>query len=283
VKGLLTLSAYYGGKASHAKHLLPILEAIPHTHYVEAFGGLAALLLNKRPVKVEVYNDVDGALVALMRVVRERPEELAYQVGLTPYARDEYKYCQQILKEGKADELEMARAAWSMLKMTFNSTLTSGGFSTGGMARTSSIAKEFHNTSSFYRVGARLKDVIIENTSWEQVFELHDKPGALLYLDPPYHPNTRTSRGYRFEWSRSRHLAFVEKIVGAKAAVVVSGYDHPDYYSLEDAGWVRTCYMANTMQGVSGRMQAQESVWLNEAAQVGQGAWGLFAQEGVRL
>jgi DNA adenine methylase len=39
--------------------------------YVEVFGGSAAVLLAKEPVGVEVYNDIDGQLVNLFRVLRE--------------------------------------------------------------------------------------------------------------------------------------------------------------------------------------------------------------------
>jgi len=46
-----------------------------HRIYVEVFGEAANLLFNKPPSPVEVYNDVDGELVNLFLVVRDRPKD----------------------------------------------------------------------------------------------------------------------------------------------------------------------------------------------------------------
>lgn len=73
--------------------LLPLIP--PHHTYVEVFGGGAALLFNKEPSPVEVYNDIDGNLVNFFRVLRD-PEKFQrfYQLlQLTPYSREEFRYC----------------------------------------------------------------------------------------------------------------------------------------------------------------------------------------------
>jgi D12 class N6 adenine-specific DNA methyltransferase len=78
--------SYYGAKARLARWLAGMLP--PHRVYVEAFAGSAALLLAKRPAPV--LNDLDGAVVNFFAVLRDRPDELARAVWLTPYARAEY-------------------------------------------------------------------------------------------------------------------------------------------------------------------------------------------------
>ena len=45
-------------------------------------------MLRKPECETEVYNDLDGDLVNLFRVIRERGAELAALLDLTPYARD---------------------------------------------------------------------------------------------------------------------------------------------------------------------------------------------------
>jgi len=57
----LTLIPYMGGKQGLVPRLLTMIP--PHEMYVEVFGGGGALLLNKPPSTVEVYNDIDGELV----------------------------------------------------------------------------------------------------------------------------------------------------------------------------------------------------------------------------
>ena len=44
---------WFGGKSDHLKWLLPIIDRLDHTTYVEPYGGSAAVLLNKKPSPVE--------------------------------------------------------------------------------------------------------------------------------------------------------------------------------------------------------------------------------------
>jgi DNA adenine methylase len=280
-KKKINITAYYGGKSSQSEPILKILEQIPHTFYVECFGGLAALLLNKQPKKVEVYNDRDGALVALLTVLRERPQELVNLIDLTPYARDEYINCYTKLHNGEIQtELEMARVAWTLLKTTFNSTLTSGGFSTGGLLRSTSVASELHNTRHFPSVSSRLRSVFIENKDWLEIYNLYNGPEALIYLDPPYHPETRPSKGYRFEWDREQHIAMIDIIKHTKAKVVLSGYQHEDYDCLLDCGWEKLSHEAQTMYtGNAKRKYTEECLWLSPQAYRNTNNWSLFSKQ----
>ena len=77
---------YIGGKYNLLKALLPLVPS--HHIYVEVFGGAANLLLNKPPSPVEVYNDVDGDIVNLFSVVRDRRDEFIRRFKLVLYSQD---------------------------------------------------------------------------------------------------------------------------------------------------------------------------------------------------
>ncbi|MDC8992353.1 DNA adenine methylase, partial [Pseudomonas aeruginosa] len=81
---------YHGGKFRLAPWV--IRHFPPHTCYVESFGGAAGVLMQKERAYAEVYNDLDGDIVNLFRVLQleETREQLTRLLVLTPYARGEF-------------------------------------------------------------------------------------------------------------------------------------------------------------------------------------------------
>ena len=62
-----------------------------HRVYVEPFGGAGSVLMRKPRCYAEVWNDLDGEVVNLFRVLRSaRAQELVDVIRLTPFARDEF-------------------------------------------------------------------------------------------------------------------------------------------------------------------------------------------------
>lgn len=58
----------------------------PHRSYLEPFFGSGAVFFKKPPSRIETINDLDGEIANLFRCVREKTEELARAVELTPYS-----------------------------------------------------------------------------------------------------------------------------------------------------------------------------------------------------
>lgn len=77
-----------------------------HRIYIDAFFGSGAAFFCKEPSNTEILNDLDGDITNFFTCVRDRPEELAAMVELTPYSRAEYKRSYD--REGCTD-IERAR------------------------------------------------------------------------------------------------------------------------------------------------------------------------------
>src|SRR5713101_9420413 len=80
---------WHGGKRYLAKR---IIKHFPnHRIYLEPFGGGASVLLNKQPVEVEVYNDLDMRITRLFRVLRDQGDRFLAKVRLIPYSQVEFE------------------------------------------------------------------------------------------------------------------------------------------------------------------------------------------------
>ena len=246
---------WFGGKASLADTLVSLIP--PHDTYVEAFGGAASLLFAKAPSKLEVYNDLDSGLVNFFRVLRnrEQADELRYQLDLTPYSREEWQACREIIRRGDAaDLIEYARCWFVCMHQAFAGRVDDG---CGWRFAT----QPSHNPAQSYRSAiallpsfvARLSEVIVEHKEALQVLRQFDRPGTLYYLDPPYLPETRKAHGYRHEMTYAQHAQFLDTVTHLQAMVILSGYDAPLYQDAL-AGW--QCVRRNTTCSAAGRTRA---------------------------
>ncbi|MFJ5788862.1 DNA adenine methylase [Lysinibacillus sp. NPDC093197] len=97
---------YVGSKWNLARW---IVNQMPeHEVYLEPFFGSGAVLFNKQPARIETINDLDGNIVNLFKVIRDQPGQLAQQIQLMPYSRQEYNESFTALKD-ELNALERAR------------------------------------------------------------------------------------------------------------------------------------------------------------------------------
>lgn len=273
---------YHGGKWMLAPWLLGFFP--PHRVYTEAFGGAASLLMRKaRASLVEVYNDLDGEVVNLFRVLRDPvlAERLEHVVRCTPFARDEFALSYETID----DPVEQARRTMVRAFQGFGSDSASGaksGFRANGNRQSAHPAKDWTNLPAAIRQFCeRLAGVVIENRQAIDVIAQQDGPQTLHYCDPPYVHETRsasvvrTGKGYRFEMNTEAHEALATALRSAAGMVVLSGYDSPLYVELY-AGWERHSRRALA----DGALERTEVVWLNPAcsAALHRSRGGLFAE-----
>ena len=73
-----------------ADKLIPLFP--DHKTYVEVFGGSGAILINKKPSEIEVYNDIDGELYNFFKVIADKKllKKFQEKINLLPYSRECY-------------------------------------------------------------------------------------------------------------------------------------------------------------------------------------------------
>ncbi|MQA87264.1 MAG: DNA adenine methylase [Streptosporangiales bacterium] len=274
--GLKPPFAYYGGKTTIAARIAALLP--PHGHYVEPFGGSLAVLLAKRPSPMETVNDLDGDLMTFWRMLRDRPADLARACALTPHSRAEYLAARDL--DGAPDDLERARRVWVWLSQARGDARRRTGWRhyIDPAGSTSSMPDYLAGyVARLAPAAARLARVSLECRPALEVIASYGPCGeACLYIDPPYLAATRRPGKYAYEMgSEADHRDLAEALHACRAAVVLSGYDHPLYSRLY-AGWCRHEITTATGQGGAWAPRT-EVLWSNRPLPT-QDA-GLFEQE----
>lgn len=261
---------YHGGKWKLAPWILQHLP--PHHTYVEPFGGGGSILLRKPRSYAEVYNDLDGEIVNVFRVARDRGAELQRALELTPFAREEF----DLSYLPAEDELERARRMILRSFQGFGSASVCGeksGFRSTSTRSGTTPAHDWRNyPAAFGAIVERLRGVVLENRDAKAVMSHHDSVRAVHYVDPPYLHGTRSlkvrhgdhRKSYRHEMSDDEHVELGLFLRGLRGAVVLSGYPSPLYDDLF-GDWTRVDRQAMA----DGARPRTECLWLNAGALAG--------------
>lgn len=301
---------YFGGKAQLAPQIVALMP--PHKVYVEPFLGAGAVFFTKAPAPIEVLNDADGALVNFFRVLRDpaRGERLRKALDLTPFAREEWADAHAGLRavergwDSAADDVEVARRWFVLTQMSFAGRIAGG---RGGEAPGWRYATHpSHNPAASYRSAidrlptftARLRLAQIEHGDALDIIRRFDRRGTLMYLDPPYVPDSRRGGGYTHEMTHADHVALLDAITAPRfrSMIILSGYDSALYRERLEGGaecqrWQRreltvACSAAGRtraahLQGKGSVYAAGQTrievLWLNPAAQRAHGLWDTAA------
>ncbi len=281
----MTPFSWLGGKGNLVNW---VIKFIPRGRiYVEPFAGAASVFWSlPAPYPIEVLNDLDGRIVNLYRVLQDREKfrQLLHRLVWTPYSRAEFVRALGVLKDPTADEVTRAWAFFVAQNQGFGGMAKSPGSwgraltSEGrGMARTTSTWRSKIKSLLFWH--QRLSAVQIDSVDGIEAIRYWDTPDTVFYVDPPYVQETRSGHAgaqYEHEMTTDDHKRLVETLLQVKGVVVLSGYDHPVYRPLEEAGWekyarVTACHTAGRVRGSSlrgegaalARARRVEVVWRN--------------------
>lgn len=238
---------YQGSKWRIAPWIIENLP--PHKIYCEPFGGSAAVLMRKKPSGVDVYNDLEDAVVKLFRVLKdeELTHRLCEELLFTPYSRT---VVGETIKAGydTADDVEVAKSLLIRAWMGYSPSCIFDAKRTGF----GGVRRENDSGNQKFRAWCRLPDylkivhqrwreVIIENRDAKRCMELYDGPTTCFMVDPPYLTGLWEKSGegiYTNVLSDSEHVDLLSFLKTVKGHVVVCGYPN-ELYDKELAGWVR--------------------------------------------
>lgn len=121
---------YIGGKHQLAGRIIKRFPA--HQTYCEVFGGSAAVLLAKSPSPYEVFNDINGEVVRLFRVVKYHSDEFMREIRWFLRSRKQFEDFKISQPEILTDIQRAARFYYLLRcsyagKLPHNSTFTMGG------------------------------------------------------------------------------------------------------------------------------------------------------------
>lgn len=258
---------WYGGKFSHLDWLLPLLPECHH--YCEPFGGSGAVLINRMPSPVETYNDADGEVVNFFRVLREKKDELLYQIGMTPFSREEFAMAIKTNGNGKyLTDIERARRFYVLarqvrtgLAQTASNGRWANCLNTSRAGMSGAVSRWLGSVAGLEYIASRFLRVQIENDCALSIIARYDSTETLFYCDPPYpHESRGDKKAYSYEMIDEDHVKLSQALNNVKGKVAISGYDC-DLMDRLYKGW--RIHREKPKKALSIKKERQEVLWTN--------------------
>jgi DNA adenine methylase len=256
---------YFGGKGNMFQELL---DQFPkddeYKVYLEPFGGSAAMLLSRPLGHVEIYNDIYANVYSLFKALSDKSlfDKFKSKCDLAIYSAQLRKEYKEKLKETGLSIVDRAYYFWYVNRTSHNGI---GGWSANCYVR----RKMSKATSDFLscidrmpELHDRLSAVIVENRDAIELMEKYNQSNVFMYLDPPYHQDTRGSARYVHDYTNEQHEAFIDCVLELDAKVLISGYICKAYERLSPK-FTRIDFNVKTVTGTGAKKTKVESLWKN--------------------
>jgi len=209
---------YIGGKFFLRNHIIKRLN-FNKSCYVELFGGVAHVLLNKPTHKIEIYNDINNDLVNLFIVLKEKYNEFIKQTEWDIHSEILFKKYKDDLKSNNLNNIERAYKFFYVLINSFAGSSQSFGHSFSKK----NIAKSYFNSIEKLRfIHNRLKNVTILNKDFRELLNsIKDNDDVMIYADPPYF---QKEDYYDCEFTVKDHEDLAKLLNECKCSVLLSYY-----------------------------------------------------------
>nr|BDD46498.1 DNA methyltransferase [bacterium] len=172
---------WVGGKRLMRKYIEPLVPRNIKSYAEPCGGGAWMLFYKKKWADLEIYNDIDGRLVNLFRVVKYHPQELEREMNFMLGSRQIFE---QLMAQDGFTDIQRAARFFYLITRSFGGR----GDSFGTVRKSSGGASKSHKNlmQRAYAIHNRLDRVLIEHKDFEQFIKQYDHEGAFFYCDPPY-------------------------------------------------------------------------------------------------
>jgi site-specific DNA-adenine methylase len=245
---------YVGSKNRIVPKIAEHLHATGADCLVDVFGGSGSVIMHAG-FRKRVYNDADGDLVNLFRVMANdtlRPK-LLHCCRWLPPSREIFNDDHAVYMRGGlsfrliVDPVERARAMLYRSAFAFGGKIRSGGFQVSIPGR-----KPIKETQAwamrlrlFAEVAEFWRHTVIEHLDYQKVISVYGKTrGVVLFFDPPYFldGHYRGSQHYSVRFSDADHAYLAQQITESPAAAVGTFYEHPKVRELyPESIWKYDC------------------------------------------
>ena len=217
-------------------------EAGTYDRYIEVFGGAGWVLFSRdRHAAMEVYNDINGQLVNLFRIVKYHPEALQKELDWILMSREQFFDCRDDIR-GITD-IQRAARFYIVIRESFGTDCYSFG------VRPKNIQKTVEHLRT---VSDRLKSVLIENVDFEHLIKTYDRSTSLFYVDPPYYG---AEDYYSAEFNAGSHRRLREVLGRIQGRFVLSYNDCAEIRELFDGYTIIGVDRQNSLTTKSGEPQ----------------------------
>ena len=226
--------------------------------YVEPYGGMAGVLLQRPRARLEILNDANRLIYGWWVGVRDWGPELQRWIDHTPHSAAQLAASHAALRHPeRLSPVELAGHVWANLSLSWRTCLTDDYYR---------IKKDHELNRDIEGLVERLRHVALECREGASLIRQWGKRSeALIYCDPPY-DGAEHYYGMAYSWED-----LYEAATGAEARVAVSGHPGPLGDALDDAGWHRrdrsTGMGLNQLAGGSNAGRRLECLWTNWAPQ----------------
>jgi DNA adenine methylase len=219
---------WIGGKHYSAKRIVAAFpDARLYDTYVELFGGAAHVFIQKPPSKhIEVYNDINSALVNFWLQCRDNAAEVEARSRTLPYSRHLYYHYHKSLYDGTPlDPLEYAVRWFYVLTSSFTGSERHSSAAGWNASADRSEAHAYHSALDLFTViQARFRNVMIDNRDFARVFHQYNHERTFFYVDPPY---IEAEHYYDHPFTLADHQRLADVLNSSSSLVALSYYPHP--------------------------------------------------------